>query len=105
MNQPDAQLLTNNLYFFLVLLYMFWTYYLSISSLDGAPDDGLVVCLKHVEQNKKKIKIICKKLCIWLVHLHTTLVHYSKWCIWDFWAPKQLANGARRIHDEDGGFL
>ena len=42
------------------------------SLLDSAPDDGRVIRPKHVEQvkNSEIKKIICKKLCILLVHLH-----------------------------------
>ena len=66
MNQQDAQLLTNNLYF--PLFYSTCPSYSHVavrlacaivpnawySLLDGAPDDGRIVHPKHVEQNKGK---------------------------------------------------
>ena len=51
--QRDAQILVNNLYFFIKWLYMFRT--------NDSP--------KHVEPFNKKIKIIHKNLCISLVRI------------------------------------
>ena len=56
-NQRDAQILANSLYFFVNWLYMFRT--------NDSP--------KHVEPINEKIKIIHKKLCTSLVCIHIAI--------------------------------
>ena len=53
-NQLDAQILVNSLYFFVNWLYMFRT--------NDSP--------KHVEPVNEKIKTVHKNLCISLVYIH-----------------------------------
>ena len=56
-NQRDAQILVNNLYFFIKWLYMFRT----------------IISPKHVQPFNEIIKIIHKNLCTSLVYIHTAI--------------------------------